>query len=145
MLSREYPNFPLIGVGAVIVQNELVLLIRRGMEPAKGEWSIPGGLVNVGETLRDAAIREVLEETGLLIEPFQLVELVDRIFKDDLGRVRYHYVLADFLCHVRGGSLLAGSDAIEAKWFYRDELEELNLAEITLNVITKGMGPKLND
>ncbi len=145
MLSREYPNFPLIGVGAVIVQNELVLLIRRGMEPAKGEWSIPGGLVNVGETLRDAAIREVLEETGLLIEPFQLVELVDRIFKDDLGRVRYHYVLADFLCHVRGGSLLAGSDAIEAKWFCRDELEELNLAEITLNVITKGMGPKLND
>ncbi len=145
MLSREYPKLPLIGVGAVIVQNDQILLIRRGMEPAKGEWSIPGGLVNVGETLREAAIREAFEETGLIIEPIQLVELIDRIFKDDLGRVRYHYVLADFLCHIRGGSLLAGSDAIEAKWFCRDELQELKLAEITLEVIMKGMGPKLND
>ncbi len=140
VISREYPNFPLVGVGAVITQDNQVILVRRGKEPSKGDWSIPGGLVNVGETLRDAAIREAFEETGLEVEPTDLVELVERIFRDDSGRVQYHYVLADFLCRVRKGNLLAGSDALDAKWFRPDELPDLNLAEITLRVILKGLG-----
>ncbi len=140
MISREYPNFPLVGVGAVITQDNQVILVRRGQEPSKGDWSIPGGLVNVGETLRDAAIREAFEETGLEVEPTELVELVERIFRDDSGRVQYHYILADFLCRVRKGNLLAGSDALDAKWFRPDELLDLNLAEITLRVILKGLG-----
>jgi 8-oxo-dGTP diphosphatase len=140
VISREYPNFPLAGVGAVITQDNQVILVRRGKEPSKGDWSIPGGLVNVGETLRDAAIREAFEETGLEVEPTDLVELVERIFRDDSGRVQYHYILADFLCRVRKGNLLAGSDALDAKWFRPDELPDLNLAEITLRVILKGLG-----
>jgi 8-oxo-dGTP diphosphatase len=140
VISREYPNCPLVGVGAIISQHNQVILVRRGQEPSKGDWSIPGGLVDVGETLRDAVIREALEETGLEVEPTELVELVERIFRDDSGRVQYHYILADFLCRVRRGNLLAGSDALDAKWFRPDELTDLNLAEITLRVILKGLG-----
>ena len=140
VISREYPNFPLVGVGAIIAQDNQVILVKRGKEPSKGDWSIPGGLVDVGETLRAAVIREALEETGLEVEPTELVEVVERIFHDDLGRVQYHYILADFLCHVRKGNLFAGSDALDAKWFGPDELPELNLAEITLQVILKGLG-----
>jgi 8-oxo-dGTP diphosphatase len=145
VISREYPNFPLVGVGAIISQHNQVILVRRGKEPSKGDWSIPGGLVDVGETLRDAVIREALEETGLEVEPTELVEVVERIFRDDLGRVQYHYVLADFLCHVRKGNLFAGSDALDAKWFRPDELPDLNLAEITLRVILKGLGLSTNE
>ena len=101
--------------------------------------------MNVGETLKDASIREALEETSLEVEPTRLVELVERIFRDDSGRVQYHYVLADFLCSVRGGKLIAGSDALDAKWFHRDELQQLNLADITLQVILKGLDLNRNE
>jgi 8-oxo-dGTP diphosphatase len=138
-MSREYPQNPLVGVGAIIAQDNRVALVRRGSQPSKGEWSIPGGLVDVGETLEDASIREALEETNLVVEPTRLVELVERIFRDDSGRVQYHYVLADFLCRVKGGQLTAGSDALDARWFRRDELQQLNLADITLKVILKGL------
>jgi 8-oxo-dGTP diphosphatase len=138
-MSREYPQNPLVGVGAIIAQDNRVALVRRGSQPSKGEWSIPGGLVDVGETLKDASIREALEETNLVVEPTRLVELVERIFRDDSGRVQYHYVLADFLCRVKGGQLTAGSDALDARWFRRDELQQLNLADITLKVILKGL------
>lgn len=123
-MQREYPDAPLFGVGAVIVDEggESVLLVRRGREPLKGHWSLPGGLVELGERLFDAVTREVLEETGLVVEPLELIELVDRIHKED-GRVRYHYVIADYLCHVNdsGGKsgLQAGSDADEARWVER--------------------------
>ena len=143
--SREYPDFPFVGVGAIIAQDNRVILVQRGRQPSKGDWSIPGGLVNVGETLRDAAIREALEETGIEVETIQLVELVERIFHDDSGRVQYHYVLADFLCSVRGGKLAAGSDALDAKWFHRDELQQLDLADITLQVILKGLDLNRNE
>jgi 8-oxo-dGTP diphosphatase len=144
-MSREYPQIPLVGVGAVIAQNNRVVLVRRGGQPSKGDWSIPGGLVNVGETLKDASIREALEETSLEVEPTRLVELVERIFRDDSGRVQYHYVLADFLCSVRGGKLIAGSDALDAKWFHRNELQQLNLADMTLQVILKGLDLNRNE
>ncbi len=139
-MSREYPRFPLVGVGALITRDDRVVLVRRGTQPAKGEWSIPGGLVNVGETLKDAVVREALEETGLEVEPVELLELVERIFHDDDGRVQYHYVIADFVCKVRGGNIAADSDALEAAWFHRDQLQQLNLAAVTLEIILKGLG-----
>lgn len=138
-ISREYPPVPLVGVGALVVGDGRVLLIRRGTEPSKGQWSIPGGLVEVGESLRDAVIREALEETGLLVQPEVLVELLERIFHDDHGRIRYHYVVADYRCRVVGGRLTAGSDALEAAWFGRNELDSLELAPVTMSVILKAL------
>lgn len=148
VMLREYPPIPLVGVGAVITAGCRVVLIRRGKEPSRGEWSIPGGLVRVGETLREAVTREAAEETGLTVRPEELVELLERIFRDDQGRVRYHYVLADYRCQVTGGHLIAGSDALDAQWVERDELEQLGLAPVTLSVILKtldtGSGDKIS-
>jgi 8-oxo-dGTP diphosphatase len=141
-LSREYPRFPLVGVGALIAEGNRVVLVRRAKQPSQGEWSIPGGLVDVGETLREAVVREALEETGLLVEPGELVELLERIFRDAEGRVRYHYVLADFLCSVRGGELMAGSDASDVQWVDRANLHEFGLASVTLTVILKGLNAR---
>ncbi len=118
MLQREFPATPLAGVGAVIVDHGRVLLVRRGNEPAKGRWSIPGGLIELGETLHQAVMREVHEETGLLVEPMGLVELLDRIYRED-NLVRYHYVIADYLCRVTGGTLAAASDADDVRWVER--------------------------
>ncbi|HKF45716.1 MAG TPA: NUDIX hydrolase [Terracidiphilus sp.] len=120
MLQREYPVSPLVGVGAVIVNKGRVLLVRRGTEPMLGRWTIPGGLIEVGEALHEAVVREVREETGLEVEPVELVELLDRIHREE-GRIRYHYVIADYLCCVTGGTLQAASDAAEARWTERAE------------------------
>ena len=133
--SREYPSRPLVGVGALIVEANRIVLVRRGAPPSKGEWSIPGGLIHVGETLRDAVVRESFEETGLSVEPGDLVELVERIVRDHQGTIRYHYVIADFLCRVSGGELRPGSDAPDAKWVPSEQLEEMGLADITLKVV----------
>src|SRR5512146_1164775 len=113
-MQRELPPAPLIGVGAVVVDQGRVLLVRRGREPLKGQWSIPGGLLELGESLTAGAVREVLEETGLVVEPVELVELLDRIHHED-DRVRYHYVIADYLCRVTGGTLQASSDADDVR------------------------------
>jgi 8-oxo-dGTP diphosphatase len=140
MLQREFPAAPLIGVGAVIVQQDRVLLVKRATEPARGRWSIPGGLIDVGETLAEAVIREVREETGLDVEPLELVELLDRIYRDG-DRVRYHYVIADYLCRVVGGTLHAASDADAARWVERDEWNSqcaLILDPTTVRVIEAG-------
>ena len=120
MLEREFPSVPLVGVGAVIVHERRVLLVQRGREPMKGRWTIPGGLVEVGEMLSEAVVRETREETGLDVEPTELVELLDRIHRED-GRVRYHYVIADYLCRVVGGDLCASSDADAVRWVERAE------------------------
>lgn len=114
-----------------------VLLIRRGQEPLKGEWSLPGGAVELGETLEAAVCREVLEETGLEVEPVSVVQAFDRISRDAEGCVRYHYVLVDFLCRVRGGSLACASDALEARWAGEDELD--GLTPLTVEVIRKAV------
>lgn len=138
-IAREYPQAPLIGVGALILDGDRIVLARRGKEPSCGEWSIPGGLVHLGETLQEAVAREALEETGLEVEPQDLMELLERIFPDENGRIRYHYVLADFSCKVVGGSLKAGSDASEVTWAEASGLEDFNLAPITLKVIRKAL------
>jgi len=139
-MQREFPTSPLIGVGAVVVDRGRVLLVRRGREPLKGQWSIPGGLLEVGEPLVTGVAREVLEETGLAVEPVELIELLDRIHSED-GRVRYHYVIADYLCRVTGGTLQAGSDADEVRWTERPEWNShsaLKLDPITTRVIEAG-------
>jgi 8-oxo-dGTP diphosphatase len=141
-LRREYPEAPIIGVGAVVIDGSKVLLVRRGQEPLKGEWSLPGGALELGETLQQGVVREVFEETGLTVVPEGIVEVLDRITQDDLsGRIRYHYVLVDFLCHVTGGKLRGGSDAEEARWVGVAELHEqgeYRLAPLTVQVIEKG-------
>ncbi len=117
--SREYPSRPLLGVAGILFHADgSLLMVQRGQEPARGRWSIPGGLVEVGERMETAVARELHEETGLLIEPLQLVELVERIHPDPASpdRIRYHYVLADFLCRITGGSLAAASDADDVRW-----------------------------
>lgn len=140
MLQREFPASPLVGVGAVIVNEGRVLLVRRGTEPLRGKWSIPGGLIEIGESLRDAVVRETREETGLEVEPLELIELLDRIHREG-DRVRYHYVIADYLCHVTGGALKAASDADEVRWVERAEWNShgaLALEPITVRVIEAG-------
>jgi len=138
-MRREYPEAPLVGVGAIIVDAGRVLLVRRGSEPLKGEWSLPGGLVEVGEALLSAIVREVAEETGLVVEPVELIELLDRIHRTD-GRVRYHYVIADYLCRVTGGRLQAASDADAVRWVERAEWNTpsaLKLDPVAVRVIEK--------
>jgi mutator protein MutT len=135
---REYPDRPIVGVGAVIVDDNRVLLVRRGNEPLKGEWSVPGGAVELGETLQAAVAREVREETGLDVDVGPIVEVLDRIRVDATGRAQYHYVLVDFLCRPRGGSLACASDAEEVTWAMLDELSQFRVADATVRVIQKG-------
>ena len=137
-MQREFPEIPLVGVGAVIIENSRVLLVKRAHPPLQAQWSIPGGVLEVGELVREAAIREAREETGLIVEPADLLGVYDRVLRNAEQRVQYHYVLIDFLCHRVGGKLHAASDAAEVRWFTREELPALNLAEDTLDVIRKG-------
>jgi len=139
-VEREFPQTPLVGVGAVVVQNGRVLLVRRGSQPLKGRWTLPGGMLEVGEALTAGVIREVHEETGLDVEPIELVELLDRIHREN-GRVRYHYVIADYLCRVVDGRLRAASDADAVRWVERagwNSHSALVLDPITVRVIEKG-------
>lgn len=119
-MQREFPEMPLMGVGAVILHEGRVLMVERGTEPLKGHWSIPGGLLELGESLAAGVRREVLEETGLEVEVLDLVELLDRIHITE-DRVQYHYVIADYLCRPVGGELSAGSDAAAVRWIERSE------------------------
>jgi 8-oxo-dGTP diphosphatase len=139
-MQREFPETPLVAVGAVVVDEGRVLLVRRGREPLKGHWSLPGGLLEVGEALADGLVREVREETGLTVEPVELIELLDRIHRNG-ERVRYHYVIADYLCRVVSGQLTAASDADAARWVERAEWNShsaLKLDPVTVRVIEAG-------
>jgi len=137
-MRREFPEVPLVGVGAIIIEGDRVLLVKRAHPPLQAQWSIPGGVLEVGELVHEAAVREAREETGLVVEPGELLGVYDRILRDPEQRVQYHYVLIDYLCRPVGGELLAASDAAAVQWFTREELPELKLAEDTWDVIRKG-------
>lgn len=145
MAQRELPANPLVGIGAVIVDlRGRVLLVKRGTEPMKGHWSLPGGLLELGETLVEGIKREVSEETGLFIEPEAIVEVVDRIYRNSDGKqsqVQYHYVIVDYWCRVIDGDLKPSSDASEVAWVSRAEWTDTNfysLESITVQVIERG-------
>lgn len=134
---RKYPDRPIVGVGAVIVDGDRVLLVKRAHEPSKGEWSLPGGAVEVGESLEAALVREVREETCLDVTVGPVVEVLDRIGRDAADRVEYHFVIVDYLCHVTGGTATCGSDAEEVRWAALDDLARFRLTAAVLAVIEK--------
>lgn len=142
-MNREYPERPLVGVGVVVLKEgpygPQVLLIKRGKPPRQGQWSLPGGLQEVGETVFAAARREVLEECGIAIEPLEVVEVVDAITPDDRGRTRFHYTLVDVLADWTGGDPVAGDDAMDAAWFDPAGIDALGMWSETPRVIRKGI------
>ena len=138
-MNREYPDRPFVGVGAIIVDDGRVLLVKRGHAPLAGEWSVPGGVLELGETVREGVVREVLEETGLAVETLELLGVFDRVVRDLDERTLYHYVLIDFLCQRVSGELCAAGDADEARWFSAEELANLPLAKDTAAVIQSAL------
>ena len=132
---RRYPEQPIVSVGAVVIQGECVLLVKRGQEPLKGRWSLPGGVVEAGEELQTALAREVREETGLEVQVGPVVDVLDRITRDDAGRVEFHYVIIDYVCHPSGGSLACASDADDARWVAHVDLGSYDLTTKVSEVI----------
>jgi 8-oxo-dGTP diphosphatase len=126
-LKRLYPDQPVVGIGAVIINQGKIALIKRGNEPSKGKWTIPGGLVELGENLQAAVIRETKEETCLEVDNPCLIDVVDNVDLDEQGKVKYHYVIIDYLVHVKAGTIKAASDAAELRWVPFDEVEDYNL------------------
>lgn len=136
-MRREYPELPLPAVGAVILDRERVLLVKRTQEPSLGKWSIPGGIVELGERLRDAVVREIEEEVGLKVEVGELVDVVDNIVYDEQGKVRYHYVIVDFLAKPIGGHLRMSQEVKEARWFHKHELRRLDMTKACRRLLEK--------
>lgn len=134
-MSREYPDRPMVGVGVVVWRGDRVLLIQRGKPPREGAWSLPGGKQELGETVRETAVREVREETGVEIDVTHLLDVVDTITRDEGGRVRMQYTLVDFAAEWRSGKAVAGSDAMGAQWTHPDDLGPLKLWSETLRII----------
>jgi ADP-ribose pyrophosphatase YjhB (NUDIX family) len=133
-MKREYPDRPIVGVGGVVIHRQRALLIRRGCEPLKGQWSIPGGMLELGEELAEGVRRELKEETGLDIEPLQMIAVFDRITHEG-KRVKYHYVIVDYVCRLKGGELKSASDVTDARWVRREEMPEYHLTEMATKVI----------
>jgi 8-oxo-dGTP diphosphatase len=127
----------MVGAGAVVLEGETVLLVRRGGEPLVGQWSLPGGRVELGESIPEAIVREAREETGLDVEPLMFLGVYDLIDRDDTGAIRYHYVLVDWICTVSGGELRAGDDATDVCWARRGDFAKYALAEFTVDAIEK--------
>jgi ADP-ribose pyrophosphatase YjhB (NUDIX family) len=138
-MGRSYPSRPVAGVGAILLDGDQVLLVRRGRPPQEGLWSIPGGAVELGESLTEAVEREVREECGLESRAVELIEVFERIIRDEAGRVEYHYVLMDYLCELTGGVLRAGDDAADAAWTPLARLPEIPITGGTPAVIQKAV------
>ena len=136
-VGREYPERPVVGVGGVVISEGHTLLIRRSGPPLQGEWSIPGGTLETGETMREGVRRELREETGVDVRVGEMIEVFERIFPDAQGRSQYHFVILDFLCEFKGGVAKAASDVIEVTWAAKDELEGFHLTPTALRVIRK--------
>jgi 8-oxo-dGTP diphosphatase len=143
---REYPEHPMVGVGGVVIYEERALLIRRGSPPLRGEWSIPGGLLEVGETLEQGVVRELAEETGLEVQVIELIEVFERIFPappnsdgtpGDPARPQYHFVILDYLCEIHGGTIAAASDALEFAWAREEDLVKFNVTSAVKRVMRK--------
>jgi len=137
-VAHEFPSAPVVGVGAVIVRDGKALIVKRAHEPRKGEWSLPGGRVELGESLEDATRREIKEETGLDVEVGPLVEVFDRVHRLD-GRIRYHFVIVDYLCSARAGEACAGDDAEAVAWVTGDEIDAYGVNAHAAAVIRKGL------
>jgi 8-oxo-dGTP diphosphatase len=135
--SRRYPQRPILGVGALIFEGDSILLVERGREPLKGLWSLPGGVVEAGEKLEEAIRREVLEETGLIVQTLRVFEIFERIMRDEQGRPEYHYVLIDYVCSVQGGLLAPADDVANAEWATQQTLDRYHLTEGTRDVIDR--------
>jgi 8-oxo-dGTP diphosphatase len=135
--DRRYPKHPLVGVGAILLNRDRILMAQRGKEPLKGWWSLPGGALETGESLADGVRREIREETGLEIRPLGVLEIFERIMRDSNGEAEYHYVLIDYVCRIVGGTLRAGDDVCRVEWVRRSELVKLQITEGTLGVIEK--------
>lgn len=133
--KREYPDYPRVGVGAIVIEKERVLLVRRGIPPSLGLWAIPGGSVEIGETLKEAAEREILEETGVRVEADRPVYSFDFIERDEDGEIRFHYVIVDLMARYAGGEVRAADDAADAKWLTWKEIESLPVSPNTLRVL----------
>ena len=138
-MAREYPAHPVVGVGAVVVRDGRALIVRRAHEPRKGEWSLPGGLLHLGESLADAARREVKEETGLDVELGPIIETFDRVHHDAEGRIRYHFVIVDFVGWSARGEAVAGSDAADVAWVTPGEIDRYGVNAHAKAVILRGL------
>jgi len=141
-MKRHYPDQPLVGVGAVVFKGDQVLLVRRGQEPARDSWSLPGGLVELGETLEAAIRRELLEETGLTVTLRGITAVLERVFPDAAGKIAYHYVLIDYLCDYRAGELTAASDITAARFVPLSDLTGFDLPPLTAHVIRRAWEQK---
>jgi ADP-ribose pyrophosphatase YjhB (NUDIX family) len=142
--SREYPERPVVGIGGVLIDRGLALLIRRGSEPLRGEWSIPGGTLELGESLEEGVVRELLEETGIIVRVIELIEVFDRIYAEDgtiaartQKKPRFHYVIVDYLCERVGGEPRAGSDVTEVAFPGEEELARYHLTETATRILKK--------
>ena len=138
-MPREYPAHPVVGVGAVVVRDGRALIVKRAHEPRKGEWSLPGGLLELGESLQDAARREIKEETNLDVTVGPVIETFDRVHRDDAGRIRYHFVIVDFLCWSASGEATAGSDAEGVAWVTASEIDGYQVNAHAKAVIERGL------
>lgn len=134
-MSRQYPKQPSIGVGVVVIDGDRVLLVQRGKEPGAGTWAFPGGRLELGETLAEAAVREAHEETGLTIEPGEVIAVRDLIDSDEAGRIRFHYVLIDLLAQPVGGTLRPGDDSLAVRWIGLEDMADLPMAPHMVEVV----------
>ena len=141
-MKRDYPDRPIVAVGAVIIHDSRALIVQRAFEPRKGEWTVPGGVLELGETLRSGIEREVLEETGLTVKAGDVVDVFENIFPDSDGKTQFHYVLVDFLCEIVSGDLKAATDVCAARWITPEELPTLELIGKTVMAIRKGFERK---
>jgi mutator protein MutT len=135
--KREYPGAPVVGVGGVVIREGRALLIKRGSAPLEGQWSIPGGTLELGESLQDGVRRELLEETGIAVRVLELIEVFDRIFRDASGEIQYHFVIVDYLCEMVSGEASAASDVTDTAWVREADLSNYKLTEAATRVIRK--------
>lgn len=136
-MRREYPERPVAGVAAVILNDDSVLLVKRKNPPGEGNWGLPGGVVELGEPITEAVVREVREECGLEVEPVKRLAVFDSITRDEEGKVKFHYILFEFLCRIVGGTLVSATDALDARWMPLERLEDLPISQGTIRFIRR--------